>query len=618
MTNTTKKYPFKFLNSYNKEDKSIFFGREKEVDALYKMVFETNLMLIYGASGTGKTSIIQCGLANKFKPSQWQDLYIRRSDNMNDALLDVVQKAVEQSKTTEEVADDLDWFDDLVESDTETIVANSAQTTVTQTKTKAEKIAESLQQLYLANFKPIYLIFDQFEELYTLGQPEEQAEFTEIIQHLVQVELPVKIILAMREEYFGQLYELEKAVPQLREKRLRLEPMAAPLAEKVITSAIVTNPNSCISLEKGKEVAVTKAIVDNIRENDVNIRLPYLQVYIDRLHEAARIDKDNYNESTVFTLEAIREQGEIKEVLKNFIEKQSEKVHAALTDQPAFRHLSKDIVWAVLSPFATLEGTKIPIKEEELSAIAQNEDIKSHFKNNKTAVNFVKECTHQLGNYRILRYRGDDKAYEVLHDTLAKEIADKRSSEQKELLRVKRLIESQTMQGSAKELFTERQLNYIEPTLEKLSLSPIEQEFINESYKEVKRKNTEKEAKQKAELRRARRFSFISGGIAILAIIASVFAWQQYKSAEVQRAAAEVQRIEAEAAKINAQKSLIQSYKTEQERYQREIEISKRSIETFRTYNATNETDVIVLENKKIKDYANRIEALQDSIRVLK
>ena len=49
------KSPFKFLDAYTKEDKDIFFGREAETDELYDRVFETNLVLLYGASGTGKT-----------------------------------------------------------------------------------------------------------------------------------------------------------------------------------------------------------------------------------------------------------------------------------------------------------------------------------------------------------------------------------------------------------------------------------------------------------------------------------------------------------------------------------------------------------------------------------
>ena len=73
----TKKYPFKFLDAYSQADHDFFFGREEEVAALYEMVFQTDILLVYGASGTGKTSLIQCGLANKFQPCPAPDyIYI--------------------------------------------------------------------------------------------------------------------------------------------------------------------------------------------------------------------------------------------------------------------------------------------------------------------------------------------------------------------------------------------------------------------------------------------------------------------------------------------------------------------------------------------------------------
>ena len=63
--------PFKFLDAYSKDDKNIFFGREKETEEIYEKLFKSNLLLIYGASGTGKTSILNCGIANSFQESDW-------------------------------------------------------------------------------------------------------------------------------------------------------------------------------------------------------------------------------------------------------------------------------------------------------------------------------------------------------------------------------------------------------------------------------------------------------------------------------------------------------------------------------------------------------------------
>jgi MoxR-like ATPase len=63
--------PFKFLDAYTIDDRQAFFGREEEVAALYDMVTRNRLILVYGQSGTGKTSLIQCGLAARFDATDW-------------------------------------------------------------------------------------------------------------------------------------------------------------------------------------------------------------------------------------------------------------------------------------------------------------------------------------------------------------------------------------------------------------------------------------------------------------------------------------------------------------------------------------------------------------------
>ena len=47
-----KKSPFKFLDSYSKDDRNIFFGRDKEIEELYSRVFESKILVVYGTSNT--------------------------------------------------------------------------------------------------------------------------------------------------------------------------------------------------------------------------------------------------------------------------------------------------------------------------------------------------------------------------------------------------------------------------------------------------------------------------------------------------------------------------------------------------------------------------------------
>ena len=82
--------PFKFLDSFTKEDKDIFFGREQETEELYHKIFESKILLVYGVSGTGKSSLIQCGLGNKFNESDWLPISIRRGSNINESLFKAI------------------------------------------------------------------------------------------------------------------------------------------------------------------------------------------------------------------------------------------------------------------------------------------------------------------------------------------------------------------------------------------------------------------------------------------------------------------------------------------------------------------------------------------------
>ncbi|MEY4202663.1 MAG: hypothetical protein RL013_365, partial [Bacteroidota bacterium] len=63
--------PFKFLDAYDKDDEAIFFGREKETGALYEALSGVKHLLVYGPSGAGKTSLIECGLRNRFSDADW-------------------------------------------------------------------------------------------------------------------------------------------------------------------------------------------------------------------------------------------------------------------------------------------------------------------------------------------------------------------------------------------------------------------------------------------------------------------------------------------------------------------------------------------------------------------
>ncbi len=243
------KSPFKFLDSYDKNDSKIFFGRDDEIEKLYEMVFQTNLILLYGQSGTGKTSLIKCGLANRFKDTDWYDMYIRRRDNLNKSLWRSLNQAAETPLE------------------------------------EGMELKDAIYSLYLDYMKPIYLIFDQFEEIFILGSKEEQLTFFKSLKGLISEEIPVTVILSMREEYIALLYPHEQIITTLFNKRLRIEPMSYNNLNKVVKGTCEAFE---IDIEEENETILK--IINNISDGS-SVQLSYLQVYLDKLFREAAAQK---------------------------------------------------------------------------------------------------------------------------------------------------------------------------------------------------------------------------------------------------------------------------------------------------------------------------------------
>lgn len=140
-------------------------------------------------------------------------------------------------------------------------------TYVEQKDPATKGLTVKIEAVYKTSFKPVCLIFDQFEELYVLGTKSEQEHFIRAIQEILSVEQPVKIILSIREEYLGYLYEFERVVPELLRKKLRVEPMNLDKVKSVIKN-IGQSPNSLVTLKVGAEDEIAESIFEKIRGDE--------------------------------------------------------------------------------------------------------------------------------------------------------------------------------------------------------------------------------------------------------------------------------------------------------------------------------------------------------------
>lgn len=351
----TFKSPFKFLDAYQKEDRDIFFGRDAETDELYDRIFETNLVLLYGASGTGKTSLIMCGLGNRFESSDWMPLFVRREHNIMDSI-----QATLTHYAVKEMAE-------------------------------GTSIVKQLRSLYLDYFKPIYLVFDQFEELFILGSEEEQQAFFELVRELLSASIQCKILISMREEYIAYLSDFERIIPEIFDNRQRIEKMSSLMIREVIAATA-----NAFDIEVVEPEATIDAIIQNLRDKRAGIDLANLQVYLDRLYRDDVARKPDGRDHIVFDPDLVAQTGELKDVLSAFLDEQIEVIEAELATQKVPR---KGVPMDVLFALVTDNGTKQTL---EIATIKKQLQQRKHID-----PAYVDHCIMRFKQMRIIRELSD-------------------------------------------------------------------------------------------------------------------------------------------------------------------------------------------------------------------
>ena len=90
--------PFKFLDAYGVGDRSLFFGRDNEIHDLYARFYHSRVLLVYGESGTGKTSLIECGLRSEIPAEEALFVTVRTAQDPFEAVRRALQRVLDVYK----------------------------------------------------------------------------------------------------------------------------------------------------------------------------------------------------------------------------------------------------------------------------------------------------------------------------------------------------------------------------------------------------------------------------------------------------------------------------------------------------------------------------------------
>ena len=223
------KHPFKGLHWFTRDDARIFFGRNDDIRQLHEALKEgEELILLYGQSGVGKSSLLHAGLMPRLE-ANWHVHYYRRSQykDLNNALSNLL-KTLKKDRTV--------------------------------------------------------IILDQVEEIFTNPGEAMELEKNEMIRLMTEVyqqNNAVQFILGFRKEYLAEIRDLVEA--------LNLDPIPhflKPLDQFGISEAIIgTSENKSLSRKYCLQIdpGLPASIIEDILKDKASHVAPLLQILLRKM-----------------------------------------------------------------------------------------------------------------------------------------------------------------------------------------------------------------------------------------------------------------------------------------------------------------------------------------------
>jgi WD40 repeat protein len=296
--NVDSQNPWPGLASFTEESRAFFHGRDQEIAELARRVQRKLLTVLFGQSGLGKTSILRAGIVPRLRAEGYCPVYVRvdygpeappPSEQIKQAVLRATADAGTWTKPEASVPGETLW-EFLHHRDD--VLRDATGRTLT----------------------PL-IVFDQFEEIFTLGQSDEKGRdranaFKEELADLVENRAPraveeklehdesiierydfarsdYRILISLREDYLPHLDTLKGRMPSITQNRMRLARMTGTQA----LEAVIKPGGALVTPE------VARAIVEFVsgarggsieRLAEIDVEPPLLSVICRELNDRRR------------------------------------------------------------------------------------------------------------------------------------------------------------------------------------------------------------------------------------------------------------------------------------------------------------------------------------------
>lgn len=535
--------PFPGLRPFTSDEAHLFFGREGQVDEIVRNLRDNHFIAVVGASGSGKSSLIYCGVIPSLisgdvagSKDNWQIINTRPG---NAPLANLLNDACQSTGKDNDVANPVELF------------------------TAKDGVISFLGKL-TGGKKNILLMIDQFEEIFRyskVGNEKSDSQNADlyvnfIVEAVRQKNVPVYVVITMRSDFIGECSRFQDFTALINQSNYLVPRMTIGDFRKVIEGPV-----------KVAGAEIEPALVDRLLVDlgDNPDQLPVLQHVLMRTWDYWKLHNDVSKPLSITDYEAV---GRIEKALSE---------HA----NEAFDELDEKEKVFCESIFRTItekggdnRGVRRPTKINQLAAIAQTDievvqKIIDIFRapgrsfivpayTIKLADNSVIDISHEsfMRIWERLRVWVDEEAAAVqMYKRLAESAAQFQAG-RTSLWRPPDLQLALNWRNKSNPTLTWAERH--DPAFERTMV------FLETSEKEFLKEEENKLRLQKRQLRRTRMFALVLGSAAIISMGLVVVAQQLRVKAENESKRAETQRLLAEEKtfEANRQKVLADSAAT--------------------------------------------------------
>jgi hypothetical protein len=298
--------PYVGPRPFGRDEKDLFFGRDREARDLCSLVVAHPIVLLYAASGVGKSSLLNAGLIPLLEARGYEVLRPARvSGRIPDAVKDTGVDNVYAFNILSSWAGPSVDPRDLVKGDIASFLAARPH--------RKDAAGEPVLRV---------VVLDQFEELFTFA-PERWQEREALIRQLAKAlegDPLLRVVLVMRQGFVPQLETYAPLLPQGRPTRFPLEQLRPKAAQEAIEGPLARTdrkiePEASQRLvEELRKVTVRGAGGEDVETVGPSVEPVQLQV------ACAKLWDDLPPDVHTITAAHIETYGDVDKALKRFYE----------------------------------------------------------------------------------------------------------------------------------------------------------------------------------------------------------------------------------------------------------------------------------------------------------